>query len=354
MGGGGGAAAQTPSRFGGAEPTAANAAIIEAAFQSPRKDIEMGWSAADIPDQHGRTALVTGANSGIGLVAARELARAGAQVIMACRDTVKGNAAAETIRSTLGDVGLKVAALDLASLASVRAFAEGYSGDRLDLLINNAGVMAAPYRKTVDGFELQLGTNHLGHFALTGLLLDRLIVTPQARVVTISSNAHRAGRINFDDLQSQRSYGRWRAYGQSKLANLLFAFELDRRRRAAGKNLRSIAAHPGYAATNLQFAATPSRVERVGSVFFNRVFAQNADGGALPTLYAATADVPGGSFVGPDGFMQMRGHPRLVTATRAAKDPQAAQRLWQRSEQLTGVRFDLTAETISERRQPAS
>jgi NAD(P)-dependent dehydrogenase (short-subunit alcohol dehydrogenase family) len=314
----------------------------------------MPWSAADIPDQHGRIAVVTGANSGIGLVAARELAGHGARVIMACRDTAKGAGAAERIRATLPDAELEVVALDLASLASVRAFAEGYGGDRLDLLINNAGVMAAPYRKTVDGFELQLGTNHLGHFALTGLLLERLLATPQARVVTVSSTAHRSGRIKFDDLQGERSYGRWRAYGQSKLANLLFAFELDRRLRAAGKELRSVAAHPGYAATNLQFAATPSRVERVASAVLNRVYAQSADLGALPTLYAATADIAGGSYVGPDGFLEGRGHPKLVGATRAAKDPEAARRLWTISEEVTGVQFDFAGSTVVERGEATS
>jgi NAD(P)-dependent dehydrogenase (short-subunit alcohol dehydrogenase family) len=314
----------------------------------------MPWSAADIPDQRGRIAVVTGANSGIGLAAARELARNGARVIMACRDTAKGAAAAESIRATIPHADVEVAALDLASLASVRAYAEGYVGDRLDLLINNAGVMAAPYRKTADGFELQLGTNHLGHFALTGLLLDRLLATPEARVVSVSSTAHRAGRIKFDDLQSERSYGRWRAYGQSKLANLLFAFEFDRRLRAAGKELRSIAAHPGYAATNLQFAATPSRVERVVSVVLNSVYAQSADLGALPTLYAATADVPGGSYVGPDGFMEGRGHPKLVGATRAAKDADAGRRLWTTSEELTGVQFEFAGSTVAERDQTPS
>jgi NAD(P)-dependent dehydrogenase (short-subunit alcohol dehydrogenase family) len=215
-----------------------------------------------LPDQHGRTAVITGANSGVGLEAARELARAGAHVVLACRDTAKGAAAAETIRKEIPSAELDVAALDLASLDSVRAFAELYPHERLDLLINNAGVMAAPYTKTVDGFELQFATNHLGHFALAGLLLDKLLRTPGARVVTVSSTAHKMGRIDFDDLQSERSYRRWRAYGQSKLANLLFTFELDRRLRTTDADLLSVAAHPGYSATNLQFAATPSRIER--------------------------------------------------------------------------------------------
>jgi NAD(P)-dependent dehydrogenase (short-subunit alcohol dehydrogenase family) len=296
-----------------------------------------------LPDQHGRTAVITGANSGIGLEAARELARAGAHVVLACRDTAKGAAAAETIRKEIPSAELDVAALDLASLDSVRAFAELYPHERLDLLINNAGVMAAPYTKTVDGFELQFATNHLGHFALAGLLLDKLLRTPGARVVTVSSTAHKMGRIDFDDLQSERSYRRWRAYGQSKLANLLFTFELDRRLRTTDADLLSVAAHPGYSATNLQFAATPSRIERLASVMLNRVYAQSAERGAMPTLYAATADIPGGSFVGPDGFQEMRGAPKIVKSTRAARDPQTALRLWEVSEQLTGVHFPLAA-----------
>jgi NAD(P)-dependent dehydrogenase (short-subunit alcohol dehydrogenase family) len=293
----------------------------------------------DIPSQKGRTALITGANSGIGLEAARSLAAAGARVIMACRNTAKGETAAASIRAETQDAALTVAELDLASLDSVRAFAEQLPDDRIDLLINNAGVMAPAYTKTVDGFELQLATNHLGHFALTGLLMERLLTTPASRVVSVSSTAHKIGRIDFENLQSERSYHRWRAYGQSKLANLLFTFELDRRLRAAGSDVLSVAAHPGYSATNLQFAATPSRIERIGSLVLNRVVAQNAQSGALPTLYAATADIPGGSFVGPDGFQEMRGKPTLVTPTKAARDEQVAARLWDVSEELTGVRF---------------
>ncbi|MEA2334347.1 MAG: hypothetical protein QOG40_837 [Solirubrobacteraceae bacterium] len=296
-----------------------------------------------LPDQRGRTAVITGANSGIGLEAARELARAGAHVVMACRDTTKGDAAAHAIRKELPSAELEVAALDLASLDSVRAFAGRYPHERLDLLINNAGVMAPPYTKTIDGFELQFATNHLGHFALTGLLLDKLLATPRARVVTVSSTAHKMGRIDFEDLQSERSYRRWGAYGQSKLANLLFCFELDRRLQATDADLLSVAAHPGYSATNLQFAATPSRIERLASVVLNRVYAQSAERGAAPTLYAATADIPGGSFVGPDGFQEMRGEPRIVKSTRAARDPETALRLWALSEQLTGVHFSPVA-----------
>jgi NAD(P)-dependent dehydrogenase (short-subunit alcohol dehydrogenase family) len=307
----------------------------------------------DIPSQTGRTAVITGANSGIGLEAARELARAGAHVVLACRDTAKGDAAAQAIRTAVPDAKLDVEALDLASLDSVRAFAGRYTRERLDLLINNAGVMAAPYAKTADGFELQLGTNHLGHFALTGLLLDRLLATPRARVVTVSSTAHKFGSMRFDDLQSERSYHRWPAYGQSKLANLLFALELDRRLRATDTDVLSVAAHPGYTATNLQFAATPSRIERIGSLVLNRIYAQGADRGALPTLYAAVADIPGGSFVGPDGFQEMRGQPKIVVPTRAARDPEKARRLWEISEQLTGVHFALSSDSVTTSATPS-
>jgi NAD(P)-dependent dehydrogenase (short-subunit alcohol dehydrogenase family) len=296
------------------------------------------WTAKDIPDQSGRTAIVTGANSGIGLVAARELARAGARVIMACRDDAKATAAA----SDIGD-NVEVAVLDLASLASVRAFAEDFrtKGAGLDLLINNAGVMAPPRQTTVDGFELQFGTNHLGHFALTGLLLETMSGRGDARIVTVSSGAHRMGRINFEDLQGERKYRRWGWYGQSKLANLLFTFELNRRLRAAGSSIKAVAAHPGYSATHLQSASAPAFDRTLMSVT-NRLFAQSAEMGGLPTLYAATyPGLEGGSYVGPDGFMEQRGHPRLVGTTSAARDEEVAARLWEVSEELTGVTFPL-------------
>jgi NAD(P)-dependent dehydrogenase (short-subunit alcohol dehydrogenase family) len=291
------------------------------------------WTTDDIPDQTGRTIVVTGANSGIGAAAARELARAGARVVLAVRDVAKGQAAAA---GTPGRA--EVRALDLADLASVRAFADGLGGE-IDVLVNNAGVMALPQRRTADGFELQLGTNHLGHFALTGLLLDRL----RDRVVTVSSLNHRMGRIRFDDLQSERGYGKWRAYAQSKLANLLFTFELDRRLRAAGSPLRAVACHPGYSATELQTAGPRmegSGVRACGAALANRIFAQSAEMGALPTLYAATvADLPGGAYVGPDGPFERGGHPRLVGTSYAARDLDTARRLWEVSEELTGVRY---------------
>jgi NAD(P)-dependent dehydrogenase (short-subunit alcohol dehydrogenase family) len=308
--------------------------------------MQVKWTVKDIPDQSGRLAVVTGANSGLGLVAARELARAGATVVVACRNIGKGEQAADTIRSAVPGASVDVEQLDLADLASVRAFAARIAGqrDRVDLLINNAGVMAPPRRTTADGFESQLGTNHLGHFALTGLLLGTLLAAPRPRVVTLSSAAHMMGKINFDDLQGERRYQHWLAYGQSKLANLLFCFELQRRAVAAGTNLESMAAHPGYAATNLQSAGPGIAAERWAMAVANRVVAQSADMGALPTLYAATVpDLPGGTFVGPDSWVGMRGHPHVVSAGKRAYDSGAARRLWVVSEQLTGVDYEFGA-----------
>jgi NAD(P)-dependent dehydrogenase (short-subunit alcohol dehydrogenase family) len=303
-----------------------------------------GWTAADIPGLEGRVAVVTGANSGLGLVTARELARAGASVVLACRDLAKGEAARDSI--TLGSAS--VARLDLADLGSVREFASSFRGQhgRLDLLINNAGVMAPPRRLTADGFESQLGVNHLGHFALTGLLLPSLLDAEAARVVTVSSAAHRMGRIKFGDLQSERHYNSWVAYGQSKLANLLFCFELQRRCVAARPEvaLSSMAAHPGYSATNLQ-SAGPRPWEAAIMTVTNRLVAQSAEMGALPVLYAATfPGLPGGSFVGPDGLMEGRGHPRVVGAAGRAYDEDVARRLWEVSEELTGVSYEFSAQ----------
>jgi NAD(P)-dependent dehydrogenase (short-subunit alcohol dehydrogenase family) len=301
------------------------------------------WTAGRIPDQSGRTAIVTGANSGLGLVTAHELARHGARVVLACRNTQKGEAALRDCRADAPGAELELEELDLASLDSVSEFAERFrSGhEGLDLLINNAGVMATPRRSTADGFELQFGTNHLGHFALTGLLIGEMEGREDARVVTLSSGAHRIGRIAFDNLGGDRRYFRWRAYGQSKLANLLFALELDRRLRAAGSTIKSLAAHPGYAATNLQFAGPPA-VDAAVMKLGNALFAQNDEMGALPTLYAATEPgLEGGTFCGPDGFIEQRGHPKPVAPNSAARDQGVARRLWEVSEEMTGVRFDL-------------
>jgi NAD(P)-dependent dehydrogenase (short-subunit alcohol dehydrogenase family) len=287
-----------------------------------------------IPDLAGKTVIVTGANSGIGHAAAAALATAGATVVLAVRDRAKGEEAAATITGTT-----EVRPLDLASLDSVRAFAASWQGS-IDLLINNAGVMIPPLSRTADGFELQFGTNHLGHFALTNLLLPHVAAT--GRVVTVSSDAHRAGAIDFDDLNwERRRYRPWRAYGQSKLANLLFTGELQRRLTEAGSTVKATAAHPGYAATNLQSHSGSRVVAFAMKQLGNRLIAQDAAGGALPTLYAAVADIPGGSFAGPSGpfGLGLRGAPTLVGRSAAARDEQVARRLWTVSETLTGVSF---------------
>ncbi len=305
------------------------------------------WTAGDIPQQDGRLAVVTGSNSGLGLITAQELARAGATVVIACRNTGKGEQAATAIRREVPAAELEIRSLDLADLQSVRGFADAFAADhdRLDLLVNNAGVMAPPRQLTADGFESQIGTNHLGHFALTGRLLDRLLAADAPRVVTLSSGAHRIGTINFDDLQRERRYNNWLAYGQSKLANLLFCFELQRRSTAAGSALTSLAAHPGYSATNLQFAG-PRPHEAAFMWVTNKLFAQSAAMGALPTLYAATVpDLPGGAFIGPDGPQEMRGYPHIVTAASKAYDEDAWRRLWEISEELTGVTYAFPAVT---------
>jgi NAD(P)-dependent dehydrogenase (short-subunit alcohol dehydrogenase family) len=303
------------------------------------------WTADDIPDLTGRTAIVTGANSGLGFESALALARSGAEVVLACRDQDKGAKALNLIRQTVPDATASLAPLDLADLASVAAFADAYCGDHagLDILLNNAGVMAIPRRETADGFEMQFGTNHLGHFALTAHLLDSLLARPGARVVTVSSAVAQVGQIRFDDLQGERKYGKWSAYSQAKLANQLFTLELDRRASGHGIDLVSVAAHPGYAATNLQSVGPRMSgsgiMERLTDLG-NSIFGQSAAAGALPSLYAATAPgVSGGQYFGPDGFMAQRGAPKAVSFVKAAKDAAAARRLWEVSEELTGVTF---------------
>ena len=303
------------------------------------------WTANDMPDLTGRRAVVTGANSGLGLVTAAELARHGAQVTMAVRDIARGEAAAERVRAR-ATAPVEVRRLDLADLASVREFAAGWATDHpegLDLLVNNAGIMAIPRRLTVDGFEMQLGTNHLGHFALTALLFPALVAVPHSRVVTVSSQAHRFGRMDFDDPMGERRYSAWGAYGQSKLANLLFTSELQRRLDVAGIPMKALAAHPGFASTNLQSVGPRERFGEGATKVtgaMNRLLAQSAEMGALPTLFAAVAPgIPGGSYVGPDGFMEQRGHPRIVGRSKAAQDASAARQLWSMSEELTGVTF---------------
>jgi NAD(P)-dependent dehydrogenase (short-subunit alcohol dehydrogenase family) len=307
------------------------------------------WTADDMPELSGQTIIVTGGNSGIGYEAALQFARKNAHVILGCRSVEKGNAAASQIVASHPGAMVEVMELDLSSLDSVRNFARTFhdSHRALNALVNNAGVMAIPYRRTDDGFEMQFGTNHLGHFALTGLLLDALLGCAGARVVNVSSGAHRMGRIRFDDLQSQNGYYKWLAYGQSKLANLLFTFELQRRADAAGAKLLAVACHPGYAATNLQ-GAGPRMLGSSGMESFwkmmNSTFAQTGARGALPTLYATTSpDVAGGDYIGPDGFAEMWGNPTKVKCSTAAKDAAVAAQLWEVSEQLTKVHFSFQA-----------
>lgn len=305
------------------------------------------WTPAQMPSQAGKLAVVTGANSGLGLETAIALAAAGAQVVMACRTPSKAAAALDQVRDRVPQAKVELMSLDLADLASVRRFAADFSARhaRLDLLVNNAGVMAVPLSRTVDGFEMQIGTNHLGHFALTGLLLDRLEAAGEARIVNLASLAHRwTLGMDLDDLNfERRAYNKWDAYGKSKLANLLFTFELDRRLKASGSTLRAVAAHPGYASTNLQFVGPQQSGSVFGRVFMqlgNTLLGQSAAMGALPSLYAATApDVASGDYYGPDGFQQIHGHPRKVGCRKAARDEATAARLWKVSEALTGVKF---------------
>ncbi|MFK7931004.1 MAG: oxidoreductase [Myxococcota bacterium] len=304
-----------------------------------------GWSAADVPDQTGRTVIVTGANSGLGLETTRVLAGKGATVIMACRSLGKAEAAQADVLASHPSAKLEVRSLDLADLSSIRGFAEAIKLDhpKVQLLINNAGIMAIPRSQTVDGFEMQLGTNHFGHFALTGLLLQHLAESGPARIVTVSSAAHKMGRMHFDDLQLSQSYGEWKSYGQSKLANLLFAFELDRRLRGADLGVTSLAAHPGYSNTNLQSVGPKvSGNKLMGAIMRlgNQVMAQGADQGALPSLRAAIdPKAEGGQYYGPSGILEVAGPPVVVKANEHARDAADANRLWEISEELTGVRY---------------
>jgi len=299
------------------------------------------WTANDIPDQSGRTAIVTGANSGLGFVTSLELARHGAHVIMTARDPAKGRAALDRILATRPKGGAELRLLDLADLDAVKGFAERLlaDGTPVDVLVNNAGIMMPPRSLTAQGFELQFGVNHLAHFALTLMLLERIKASRDGRIVTVSSDLHKRGFIHFDDLDGARTYGRVAFYAQSKFANVLFALELDRRVRAAGIPIRSVLAHPGYAATNLQLSG-PTGVLNLFMRIGNRFIAQSAEMGALNELYAATAPgVEGGQFIGPDGKNEMKGHPTIVQPIASARDRGVASRLWQLSEELTGVRL---------------
>ena len=301
------------------------------------------WTIDQVPDQTGRTAVVTGANNGLGLVIAEHLARAGAKVVMACRNLEKADAAAASITAKVPEARLEVVELDLSRLASVRRFADDLDVAALDLLVNNAGVMMTPPDRTEDGFDLQFGTNHLGHFALTGLLMARLGRADAARVVTLTSLEHKSGHLDFDDLQWDHGYGRRNAYRRSKLANAVFGVELDRRLRAAGSPIASVLAHPGYAATGIQSSA-PKAMKAL-MVLGDRFLAQSAEQGAVPVLYAATGPgVEGGEFFGPNGPLGVRGkHPKRVRVSAEGRDAENGRNLWSISEELTGVTYDFAA-----------
>lgn len=306
------------------------------------------WTTDQMPDLHGRVALVTGANSGLGYATAQALAQKGAHVVISCRSAEKGAAAMAQIRAQTAQADLSFLALDLANLASVRAAAQTFKKtySQLDLLINNAGIMGVPQSTTADGFETQFGTNHLGHFALNGLLMDRIMATAQARVVTVASIAANSGTLPMDDLNWQRrKYSRGGAYAQAKLANLVYGLELQRRLQAAGSSAISVMAHPGIAATAVAMSrdenlSLPRRFWKLLAQINNVTLAQPAALGALPTLYAATAaDLRGGDYIGPRGLMQIRGHPKHVRPRSLAQKATLGAALWQASEQLTGVSF---------------
>ncbi len=304
------------------------------------------WTAADIPNLAGKTAIVTGSTAGLGLVAATELAAHGASVTLAVRDVARGEKVARAIIDAYPEASVQVALLDLTSLASIREFATGYikSHKRLDILINNAGIMGVPTRETTaDGFEAQFGTNHLGHFALTGLLLPVISKTKGARIVTVSSNLHKTGRMNFDDLMGEKSYKPWAAYGQSKLANLLFTSELQRRLEKAKIDAIAVAAHPGWSNTSLMKSGPMKGRSKFMTGLAQWVtdrMAQPGTMGALNELYAATAaDVHGNEYFGPDGKSEQKGYPRKVDRSQFAKNAADAKRLWDVSEKLTGISY---------------
>ncbi len=310
----------------------------------------MSWTEASIPDLSGKTMVVTGANSGLGFETTGLLAGRGAHIVMGCRTKDKAEAAMSRLRADQAGASVEFVPLDLADLASVRAFADtvASSHDKLHALINNAGVMALPRTETADGFEMQIGTNHFGHFALTGALMPVLLETPGARVVTVSSLMHKVGSMRFDDLHGKRSYDKWRAYAQSKLANLLFCYELDRRLRVAEADVLSVAAHPGYSATNLQSVGPRMAGSKLAERFYdftNKLVAQPARMGAMPSVFAAVGEsVSGGGLYGPQGLGQVRGYPERVESNRASHDEISAQRLWSMSVEATGESFSMLDE----------
>lgn len=300
------------------------------------------WTTADIPDLTGKVIIVTGANSGIGFEAAREFARQGAQTILACRNLEKGQTALDQIQAEIPDAAVEMMQLDLASLESIHQFAETFKAkyDRLDVLLNNAGIMMVPYGKTKDGFERQFGTNHLGHFALTGLLIDLLSKTADARVVNVSSNGHRFGKMDFDDLMyEENKYSSIGAYARSKLANLLFTYELQRRFEAQDLDLIAVVAHPGNSDTNLGAHLEEHPAYKIMQPIFGRM-GQSAAMGALPSIRAAVdPDVAGAEYFGPEGTIQAKGYPVLVPSSKASHNQSDAQKLWEISEELTGVQY---------------
>lgn len=304
------------------------------------------WTTKDIPDQTGRIAIVTGANSGTGYETVKALASKGAHVVMGCRNLEKAETAKNTILSELPEASLEIIQLDLSDLQSVRNFVDEFSKKHqsLDLLINNAGIMTTPYRKTVDEFELQLGTNHFGHFALTGLLIDKIIATENSRIVTMSSVAHAMGKMDYEDLNWEKSYSRTGAYGRSKLANLLFTYELQRKLDERGNKTMSLASHPGWTKTNLQSTGL-----RLGGGYLfravlkigNNLFAQKSWQGALPMLYAATdPEAESGAYYGPDGRGEWKGYPKLAKSSEASYNTESAKKLWELSKELTGVKYN--------------
>lgn len=308
--------------------------------------IVMSWTEDEMDDLSSKTVVVTGANSGLGFSASRKLADNGAEVIMACRSLDKTKDAKKEILDELKDSDVKVMELDLSSLESVESFAEKFKEeyDSLDILCNNAGLMALPRRKTEDGFEMQLGVNHLGHFALTSHLID-MIIDSTGRVVNQSSMAHEDGKIDFNDLMGEENYSKWGAYGQSKLANLLFTYELDRRLKEKDIDVESVACHPGVSDTNL-FKEGPkmehSRLKLYFGKIFSKILGQSPDKGCLPMLYAATSeDIEGGEYIGPNGFKQMRGYPEKQESSEASYNEETAEKLWKKSEELSGTEFKI-------------